>query len=349
MFEQAVALFRSAIVLQPNYARAHLNLGLVRADQGRLQEAEEQIRQPLSLAPNDARAHTALGIALSRQGRLEEAIETFRALTASQPDSAEAHLNLRIALADQYDLEAALESFTRATRLAPDAVAAHYNKGRALYDLGRHEEAYAELERAAGVPQALYLLALIEKQRTSPERARELLHQVVAAAPGDADAHHQLGLNYALTGDEDLAAEHRKQAVAIDSRHGQALYNLTQLLRGTRPDQAQRDQERFEELQKLLRIEDRAETLRNFALASANARDWPQAITQLEEAIDVCGQCPTQAPLHKNLGLIHARSGDLERTEAALRRAAEVLPADRDIDRSLRLIASYKRRQAASR
>lgn len=345
---QAAELFRSAIALQPEYAQAHLNLGLVRADQGRLQEAEGQIRQALLLAPNDTRAQTSLGLVLMRRGRLEEAARTFRIVTVAQPGSAEAHLNLGMALVDQYDLEAALESFAHAARLAPDSVAARYNKGRLLYDLGRHEKAASELERAAGIPQTLYLLALIEKQRGSLELARELLQQVVAAAPRDADAHYQLGLNYALDGDQAQAVEHWKRAVAIDTEHGQALYNLARELRDMLPDEARGYRERFRKRQKQRGITNRAEMLASFALASANARDWPQAITQLEEAIDVCGQCPTKADLYKQLGLVYARTGNLERAEPALRRAYELLPTDSEIDTSLRLIASYKRRQGSS-
>ena len=342
----AIALFRRAVALRPDYARAHLNHGLVLADQERFAEAEERIRKALSLAPDDAQIRISLGIALARQGRSAEAIETFRALADAQPDSAEAHLNLGIALADRYDLEGALASFSQAVRLSPGSAAARYNKGRALYDLGRRDEAAAELEMAAAAPEALYLLALIAKQRGEPERSRDLLARVVAAAPKHADAHYQLGLNYAQAGKAAAAAAQWKQAVAIDGDHPQALYNLARLLRASDPAEARRYQARFEEGQRRRRVTDRAETLGNFALASAEARDWPQAVAQLAEAIQVCGDCSSKATLHKNLGLVHARSGNLERAEASLRLALRLLPSDEDIARSLDLIASYNRRSA---
>ena len=166
--EEAVELFAKAISLKPDYARAYLNLGLVMADQGKIEDAEGKIREALALAPDDTQIQTSLGIALARQGRFEEAISTFRTIAARNPGSAEAHMNLGIALADQYDLEAALSSFATAVELAPGAPAARYNKGRALYDLGRHDEAREDLELAGAVPEAMYLLALIEKQRGQP-------------------------------------------------------------------------------------------------------------------------------------------------------------------------------------
>ena len=342
--EQAVQLFGKAISLRPDYARAHLNLGLVMADQGNLEAAEGKIREALALAPGDTQIQTSLGIALARRGRFEEAIRTFQTIVESNPSSAEAHMNLGIALADRYDLEAALSSFAAAVELAPASPAARYNKGRALYDLGRHDEARKELELAGAVPEAMYILALIEKQRGSSERSRELLIRVVESDPRNADALYQLGLNYSLSGDSATGAKYWRKAVAVDENHGQALYNLARVLRTADPDESRRYQERFRVHQEQRRITDRAETLGNFALASANARDWPQAISQLREAIEVCGECPTRALLHKNLGLIHARSGDLALAESALRSASEMLPEDAEIERSLQLITGYRQR-----
>ena len=213
-----------------------------------------------------------------------------------------------------------------------------------MYDLGRHDEASKDLELAGPLPEAMYLLALIESQRGSQDRSRDLLVRVIEADPRNADGLYQLGLNYLQSGDSFTAAKYWKEAVAVDKDHGQALYNLARVLRTADPDAAQEYQERFRLHQERRRITDRAETLGNFALASANARDWPQAIAHLREAIEVCGECPTKALLHKNLGLIHARSGDLERAESALRSASEMLPDDADVERSLQLIRSYRQR-----
>ena len=312
------------------------------ADQGKLADAEGTIRTALALAPEDTRIRTSLGMALARLGRSAEAIEAFREVVSSNPDSAEAHMNLGIALADQYDLEAALAAFAIAVDLAPTSPSARYNKGRVLYDLGRHDEARRDLELAGDVPEAMYLLALIEKQRGSQERSRELLIRLVEADPRDADALYQLGLNYSRSGDPAIAARYWELAVAVDENHGQALYNLARVLRNVDPEEAQKYDARFRRHREERRITDQVETLGNFALASANARDWPQAIEQLREAIELCGECPSRAVLHKNLGLIHARSGDLERAESALRAASEMLPDDADIEKSLELISGYR-------
>jgi Flp pilus assembly protein TadD len=83
---------------------------------------------------------------------------------------------------------------------------------------------------------------------------------------------------------------------------------------------------------------DRAQTLGNFALSSAAAHDWPQAIGQLREGLKVCGNCSALALLHKNLGLIYCRSGDLKNGRAELLEAQKIMPNDPDITAALRLL-----------
>jgi len=88
---------------------------------------------------------------------------------------------------------------------------------------------------------------------------------------------------------------------------------------------------------------DRAQTLGNFALASAAARDWPQAIAQLQEALKVCGDCSALALLHKDLGLIYCRSGDLKNGQAELLEARKLMPKDQEVSQALQVLEKMRR------
>jgi Flp pilus assembly protein TadD len=99
---------------------------------------------------------------------------------------------------------------------------------------------------------------------------------------------------------------------------------------------------RFVELQQKRQITDRAETLGNFALAAASARDWDRAVAQLEEALRICNNCQSEGDLHKNLGLIYCRSGNFEMGEGQLRIAASLKPNDPDVKKSLEILAEQK-------
>ena len=81
-----------------------------------------------------------------------------------------------------------------------------------------------------------------------------------------------------------------------------------------------------------------------FALASAAARDWPQAVAQLREAIEVCGNCRARGELHKNLGLIYCRSGQLKDGESELRLASTLKPGDSDVAQALKMIENSRAR-----
>jgi Flp pilus assembly protein TadD len=90
---------------------------------------------------------------------------------------------------------------------------------------------------------------------------------------------------------------------------------------------------------------DRAQTLGNFALASADAHDWPQAIAHLKEALDVCGNCSALSHLHKDLGLIYCHSGDFKKGRVELLEAQKLSPGDEDVAKALRLLQAANKPQ----
>ena len=76
----------------------------------------------------------------------------------------------------------------------------------------------------------------------------------------------------------------------------------------------------------------------NLGSALADAHDWPQAIAQLKQAIEICGNCSALPQLHKELGLIYYHSGDLKDGRAELLVAQKESPEDEEVIRSLRLL-----------
>jgi len=340
--KQAEEMFRRAIENDPGYAQAYLNLGLILASEDRFAEAEIAIQNTLRIAPKHVPALTALGIVEVRLGHRDLSVETFRKVIALDPGSSEAHLNLGIALADGFDLEAALAEFSESVRQAPNSPMAHYNKGRSLFDLRRNDESKAELETAVRLKpdytSPMYLLGLIEKEAGNIRRSAELLERVVALEPRDADALYSLGKVHLQLGNNAEAVVRWKQVLQINPDRAEALYNLPRVLAESDPAGARQYQERFTELQRKQRITDRAATLGNFAIAAAAARDWTQAIAQLKEALEVCGECHSRADLHKNLGLIYCRSGNTKDGTAELLAAKKLKPDDPDIEAALRLL-----------
>src|SRR5438128_718117 len=146
--EDAIASYRLALALKPDYAEAHKNLGIALWEQGKLAEAIACFRQALTLKPDYAEAHNNLGIALWEQGKLAEAIACYFQALALKPNFVEAHYNLGSALYQQLLLEEAAACYRQALALRPDYVEAHNNLGDVLLDQGKVAEAIACFRQA---------------------------------------------------------------------------------------------------------------------------------------------------------------------------------------------------------
>ena len=336
---EAVSLFQKAIQNDPKNTKAYVNLGLVMAQQGAFAMAEQQFRAAIGLDAKYPDAYAALGMLQAKTGRAAEAVKSFQQAVGLEPSSAQAHLNLGIALVDQFDRPGGLKEFSEAARLDPKLAAAHYNLGRFFFETGAYENADKELETAIRLQSnyvgALYFLALTSKQENKMERSTILLQKVVALQPDNADAQYLLGQNREHSGDSLAAIQHWKAALRADPNHSQALFNLAKSLNRIHDPEAQQYQERFDELQKNQKIADRVSELGNFALEAANAQNWPQAVEQMNEAIQLCGKCPQSAHLHKNLGLFYGRTGNIGEAKKELRTALQLAPDDADIQNAL--------------
>ena len=73
--DEAIAQYRKALEIKPDYAEAHYNLGIALAGRGQIDEAIDHYRKALEIKPDYAKAHYNLGVALADVGRPNEALE----------------------------------------------------------------------------------------------------------------------------------------------------------------------------------------------------------------------------------------------------------------------------------
>jgi predicted O-linked N-acetylglucosamine transferase (SPINDLY family) len=85
---------RQAVALEPDYAQAHYNLGVLLYDQGFLTEAEASYARALAIKPDYAEAESNLGSVFLNQNRLLDAESCFRRALALKPDLEDAFSNL---------------------------------------------------------------------------------------------------------------------------------------------------------------------------------------------------------------------------------------------------------------
>jgi tetratricopeptide (TPR) repeat protein len=99
--EQAIACFREAIALQPDYVAAYNQLGNALQGLGKSDEAIACYQKILEINPHVAAAHCNLGSIWQMQGKYEEAIAAYQRAIQITPDFALAHRNLGELLANQ--------------------------------------------------------------------------------------------------------------------------------------------------------------------------------------------------------------------------------------------------------
>jgi tetratricopeptide (TPR) repeat protein len=208
--------------------------------------------------------------------------------------------------------------------------------------MGQYAEARVEATKAYRLspqnPRVLLILALIEKQSHNYSESITYLEKLVALDPRDSVAQYMLGQNLLKSGNTAEAIRHWKLAVEADPDNSEALYNLARTLNGTGDPQGKQYLARSEELQKRRQLGDRVQTLNNFALQAANEHNWPLAFAQLKEAVRVCGSCRQLPIVHKNAGLLYARTGDVKNGEKELRLALKLDPTNEDAQKALGIL-----------
>lgn len=83
--DQAIACYRRALEIKPDYAEAHYHLGQALFDRGEAGAAVEPYRRALALKPQLVAAHHNLGMALKQLGEFDAAAECFRTVLELDP------------------------------------------------------------------------------------------------------------------------------------------------------------------------------------------------------------------------------------------------------------------------
>ncbi len=263
---------------------------------GRLDEAVACYRKLLLLKPDMASAHNNLGTALCELGRLGEAEASYRRVLALQPDQAEAHNNLGTVLFEREKLDEAVASYREALALKPDYAEAYNNLGAAFYGLGKLRQAEASARRALALApdfaQALGNLGAILKAQGRLEESGAVYRRLTVIRPQDSEGLNGLAETLAIQGDAVMALETVLQSLRIrDTMDARRIFvEIVKPLRWTGDNAQLRDTmlraitETWVRPRELSRsvaslIKQRPETGACIARA---AKEWPRALTAPE-------------------------------------------------------------------
>lgn len=183
-FDIAERAFRGAIAVNPENKRAHLNLAVVLAQRGALDEAEASAREALRLSPDYYFAQFNLGTIYEARGELGKAAEYYRKALQGNPDDVKFNYRLAALLMRTGEYAPAAERLRVVVERAPGFVHARYLEALAHIVLGHHEAARELLERALEIhPNQPNLMSpLARLLATSEPIETENAHRALALA-----------------------------------------------------------------------------------------------------------------------------------------------------------------------
>ena len=197
---EAIAEFRRALAIDPNYVESRNNLGVMLDRTHQPAAAAAEFRRVLDLRPEYSLARYNLANALAAQGRTEEALQRYLQVLETRPDDAGllgrvAHIEMQLG-----DIFAAIDHFRRELALSPSASADRFNLAFLLFGQGRTSAAQA------------------------------ILRDGIQLDPNYAMGHYNLGNALVQSGDLAAAAEEYRRAAELDPKLVAAYYNLGNVL-----------------------------------------------------------------------------------------------------------------------
>jgi len=177
-------LFVKTAAASPNSARARLNVGNVARRNGNLNGAIAAYKKALEIDPDYPDAMSNLAWIYASQGRLDDALPlVVRALDIA-PDNVMLLNNLGMIYFEQKRFAESAVQFERALAIDPTQSIAHYNLGLIRHQAGDLSAASFHFERVAGKgPQfnaAYFYLALIEESKGNKAGAKRLAQQFLS-------------------------------------------------------------------------------------------------------------------------------------------------------------------------
>jgi tetratricopeptide (TPR) repeat protein len=250
-------------------------------------------------------------------------VAAAHALFAAQgpPPRAQDLYERAVELEKRGNAPAALSLLWEAASLAPQDGVIQDRLGAALERAGVLDaavDAYRAAANARPAPRGAanhLVLALVRAGRSDEGIARA--RAMTSEAPGDAERWFTLGLAQADVDVEGATGSFRR-ALAIDTRHVLARYNLALVLL-----HADRVAAALEELETALAIDRRPEVLYTLGTVYWRQGALDRAVKALSEA---AAARPDYAEAHLALGTVYKARGDFTRAAAALKRAAKLRP-----------------------
>ena len=223
--EQAASAFERCTVLDPGFAEAWLNLGLVRFQQHKVGDAVPLLEKSLKLKPSLRGANLFLGIAQYRAMDYPKATEALTRELGLDPSSADALMWLGVVKAAVGASAEAVTYLEKAAQLRPKDVDVLYHLGRAHMLLSKEiYERMFEVDQHSWRVHQVLAHSFAEADRL--DDAVKECQEAIRLKPDEPGLHQQLADIYWVQNNLPAAETEFQTELQIDSHNTGAMYNL---------------------------------------------------------------------------------------------------------------------------
>ncbi|XP_041853734.1 protein O-mannosyl-transferase TMTC3 isoform X1 [Melanotaenia boesemani] len=308
LMPQVIPGKKYATRVAPNHLNVYINLAnLIRANDSRLEEADQLYRQAISMRPDFKQAYISRGELLLKMNKLTEARDAYLRALELDRTNADLWYNLAIVNIEMKDPSEALKNFNHALELNPRHKLALFNS--------------ALLMQESGEP------------KFWPEANRRFL-TYVEEEPDDANGYFNLGM-LAMDANKNLAAERwMRKAISLQTGFRSALFNLALLY-----SQSKRETDALPVLDELLHHHPehikglilKGDILMNHMKDTRGAKACFEQILRMD---------PTNVQGKHNLCVVYFEERDLPRAERCLEETLALAPNEEYVRRHLSIVRS---------
>uniref|UniRef100_A0A3Q1H6R8 Protein O-mannosyl-transferase TMTC3 n=1 Tax=Anabas testudineus TaxID=64144 RepID=A0A3Q1H6R8_ANATE len=317
LMPQVIPGKKYATRVAPNHLNVYINLAnLIRANESRLEEADQLYRQAISMRPDFKQAYISRGELLLKMNKLTEARDAYLRALELDRTNADLWYNLAIVNIEMKDPSEALKNFNHALELNPRHKLALFNS--------------ALLMQESGEP------------KFWPEANRRFL-TYVEEEPQDANGYFNLGM-LAMDANENAAAERwMRKAIGLQAGFRSALFNLALLY-----SQSKREMDALPVLDELLGHHPehikglilKGDILMNHKKDTRGAKACFERILSMD---------PTNVQGKHNLCVVYFEERDLPRAERCLEETLALAPNEEYVRRHLSIVRSKMAAMSAAR
>jgi tetratricopeptide (TPR) repeat protein len=215
---------------QANNIQSRLENAATLIRQNRIAEAEQQLNSILKMAPNDSVALNLLGTVRAQQGRLNDAENLLTRAERIDPAAVAVHMNLAFLYLLKKAPEKAISELKEVVSLEPNNIEANYKLARLLLSRGQTDETISVIEKVKSTPPAsavfLTLLGDAYFRKGNADKAEENYLLALAAQKNNAEAVLGLARVSQNRGETKATLAYLSQARELAGKSPELLYKV---------------------------------------------------------------------------------------------------------------------------